>query len=205
MPHALAHETLEKFVELNSSPSGWWGNMDAYTVSLLKAYWGEHATSDNDFCFDYLPRISGDHSAYWAAMEMLDGRMKGYLLLGENPAVGSANGRLNRLALANLDWLVVRDLFDTESASFWHSSPEIESGELASERIKTEVFFMPAAAHVEKDGSFTNTQRLLQWHHKASNRKGTAAPSSGSPTTWAGSFNASSPDRPIRKTGRSWT
>jgi formate dehydrogenase major subunit len=141
--------------------------MNTYTVSLLKAYWGDAATKDNDFCFDYLPRITGDHSEYQAALSMLDGSMKGYFLLGENPAVGSANSGLHRKALANLDWLVVRDMAEIESASFWYDSPEIETGELRTEDIKTEVFFLPAASHVEKEGSFTNTQRLLQWHEKA--------------------------------------
>src|SRR5205085_11970985 len=88
-------------------------------------------------------------------------------LIGENPAVGSSNGKLQRLGLAKLDWLVVRDLAEIESAAFWYGSPEIETGELKRADIPTEVFLMPAAAHVEKDGTFTNTQRLLQWHHKA--------------------------------------
>ena len=172
MPHAHAHETLEDFVRLDSAPSGWWGNMDTYIVSLLKAWWGPAATRDNDYCFDYLPRITGDHSEYQAAMSMLDGDMKGYFILGENPAVGSANGGLHRKAMANLDWLVVRDMSEIESASFWYDSPEIETGQLRTEDIKTEVFFLPAASHVEKDGSFTNTQRLLQWHHKAVEPRG---------------------------------
>src|SRR5205823_226343 len=92
---------------------------------------------------------------------------KGYILAGENPAVGSANGRAQRLGLAKLDWLVVRGFVEIESAAFWYDSPEIESGELNPEEIGTEIFFLPAASHVEKDGSFTNTQRLLQWHFKA--------------------------------------
>jgi formate dehydrogenase major subunit len=100
-------------------------------------------------------------------LRMLDRETTGYMLLGQNPAVGSANAKLQRKALASLDWLVVRDLAEIESAAFWYDSPEIDSGELRTEDIGTEVFFMPAAAHTEKDGSFTNTQRLLQWHHKA--------------------------------------
>ena len=87
------------------------------------------------------------------------GTCKGYFLFGQNPAVGSANARMQRLGLANLDWLVVRDLVMIESATFWKDGPEIETGEMRTEDIKTEVFFMPAAAHTEKDGSFTNTQR----------------------------------------------
>ena len=167
MPHAHAHDSLDRFVELNSSPSGWWGHTRAYMVSLLKAWWGAHATAENDFCFDYLPRITGDHSIYPAVLDMLDGKVKGMIVAGENPAVGSSNSGLHRRAMANLQWLVVRDLVETETAAFWHSSPEVEAGELRPDDIRTEVFFLPAAAHTEKDGSFTNTQRLLQWHHKA--------------------------------------
>ena len=101
-------------------------------------------------------------------------------MIGENPAVGSANAQLQRLGLANLDWLVVRDLDLIETATFWKDGPEIETGELRTEDIGTEVFFFPAAAHTEKDGSFTNTQRLLQWHHKAVEPPGDAAASCGS-------------------------
>jgi formate dehydrogenase major subunit len=172
MPHAHAHDDLQQFVEMNTSPSGFWGNMTAYTVSLLKAWWGSRATPENDFCFDYLPRITGDHSIYPAVMGMLDGSVKGFLVVGQNPAVGSANAGLHRRAMANLEWLVVRDFVETESAAFWYDSPEVESGELDPAAIGTEVFFLPAAAHTEKDGSFTNTQRLLQWHHKAVEPKG---------------------------------
>jgi formate dehydrogenase major subunit len=171
-PLAQVHVDLKSFVEISSAPTGVWGDMDAYAVSLLKAWWGPAATAENDFCFANLPRITGDHSAYEATLAMLDGRMKGYFLLGENPAVGSANARLHRLALANLDWLVVRDLVEVESAAFWSDSPEIETGELRPDQIPTEIFFLPAASHVEKDGSFTNTQRLLQWRHKAVEPKG---------------------------------
>ena len=83
--------------------------MDDYLVSLLKAWWGDAAMPDNDFCFGYLPRLTGSHSTYDTVFEQLEGRCKGYFLLGENPAVGSANAKLQRLGMANLDWLVVRD------------------------------------------------------------------------------------------------
>jgi formate dehydrogenase major subunit len=167
MPHAAQHLDLASFVEADAGRTGFWGNMDAYTVSLLKAWWGEHANAGNDFCFDYLPRLTGSHGTYDTVMNQLAGECKGYFLVGENPAVGSANAKLQRLGMANLDWLVVRDLQMIESATFWKDGPEIETGELSTEEIGTEVFFLPAAAHTEKDGSFTNTQRLLQWHHKA--------------------------------------
>ncbi len=100
-------------------------------------------------------------------MEQIEGTVKGYFLFGENPAVGSANTRMQRLGMSKLDWLVVRDFSLIESATWWKDGPEIESGEMRTEEIATEVFFFPAAAHIEKDGTFTNTQRMLQWHHKA--------------------------------------
>jgi formate dehydrogenase major subunit len=167
MPGPETRGSLDEFVERNGEDTGAWGNLNAYTASLLKAWWGEAATADNDFCFDYLPRIDGDHSHYAMMLKMLDGGVQGMLCVGQNPTVGSANTKLMRLALAKLDWLVVRDLQPTESALFWKDSPEHESGEVRTSDIETEVFFLPAAAHTEKDGNFTNTQRLLQWHHKA--------------------------------------
>ncbi|HET9070552.1 MAG TPA: formate dehydrogenase [Acidimicrobiales bacterium] len=172
MPHAHQHETLADFVKADSAQRGYWANMDAYMVSLLKAWWGPKATPDNDFCFDYLPRITGSHSTYDTVVEQLEGRCKGYFLMGENPAVGSANSHLQRMAMAQLDWLVVRDFAQIESATWWKDGPEIETGELTTEDIATEVFFFPAAAHIEKAGSFTNTQRLLQWHHQAVEPRG---------------------------------
>jgi formate dehydrogenase major subunit len=167
MPHAHTNQDLDAFIAAEGTDKGFWANMRAYTVSLLKAWWGAAATEANDFCFDYLPRLTGSHSTYETVMAQLAGDCKGYFLLGENPAVGSANGKLQRLGLANLDWLVVRDFSLIESATFWKDGPEIDSGELRTSDIGTEVFFLPAAAHTEKNGSFTNTQRMLQWHHAA--------------------------------------
>src|SRR5690606_3423656 len=144
----------------------------AYTVSLLKAWFGAAATADNDFCFDYLPRLTGDHGSYRTVLDQIEGVVKGYFVIGENPAVGSANAKLQRLGLANLEWLVVRDFQMIETATFWKDGPEIETGEMSTDQIGTEVFFLPAAAHTEKDGTFTNTQRLLQWHHQAVQPRG---------------------------------
>ncbi|EST19609.1 formate dehydrogenase subunit alpha [Streptomyces roseochromogenus subsp. oscitans DS 12.976] len=167
MPHAHRHQDLAAFLAAETASKGYWGNMRAYLVSLLKAYWGDAATEENDFCFDYLPRLTGSHSAYETTLAQLEGVCSGYFLFGENPAVGNANSKLMRLGMAGLGWLVVRDFSLIESATWWQDGPEIETGELRTEDIRTEVFFLPAAAHTEKDGSFTNTQRLLQWHHQA--------------------------------------
>jgi formate dehydrogenase major subunit len=172
MPSAIAHASLEEYIEQNSPETGYWANMNAYTVSLLKAWWGDAATAANDFCFERLPRLTGDHSYYAALAGMVDGTVKGMFVMGENPTVGAANGAYNRKALRNLDWLVVRDLVEIETAGFWHDAPEIESGEVAPQDIATEVFFMPAATHVEKKGCFTNTQRLLQWREQAVEPRG---------------------------------
>ncbi len=174
MPHAQDEGGLAGFLQKNTSSTGFWAYMESYFVSLMKAYWGDAATRENDWCFDHLPRIDSDHSVYTFMKGMFDGTVKGFFVLGENPAVGSSNGRFNRMAMANLDWMVVRDLVEIETASFWYRSPEIETGELVTEGIATEVFLMPAAAHTEKDGTFTNTQRLLQWHHAAVEPNGDA-------------------------------
>ena len=95
-------------------------------------------------------------------------RCKGFFVLGENPAVGSANSRLHRRALAQLDWLVVRDLVEIETASFWYDSPEIETRRAAHRaRSAPRSSSCPPPRTPRRTASFTNTQRLLQWHHKA--------------------------------------
>jgi len=167
MPVSAKHGSLSEYVDDIAMPRGFWANTGAYMTSLLKAWWGDVATAENDFCYGYLPRLTGDHSTYATVLEQLDGRCEGYFLLGQNPAVGSANARMQRFGMANLDWLVVRDMTMIESATWWRDGPEIETGEMRTEQIPTEVFFIPAAAHTEKSGSFTNTQRMLQWHHEA--------------------------------------
>jgi formate dehydrogenase major subunit len=101
---------------------------------------------------------------------MLDGKVRGYFLFGQNPAAGSTNSRMQRKALEQLDWMVVRDLYEVESAAFWYKGPE----PIDPRTIKTEVFLLPAAASTEKEGSFTNTQRLIQWRDKAVDPPGDA-------------------------------
>jgi formate dehydrogenase major subunit len=174
MPKAGAHETLADYLASIKSDGqkGFWTAADAYTVSLLKAWFGDAATADNDFGFNWLPRISGDHSTYQTTLGMLDDEVEGFFLLGQNPAVGSANGKMQRLGMSHLKWLVVRDFNMIESATFWKDGPEIATGEMRTEDIATEVFVLPAAAHTEKAGTFTQTQRMLQWHHKAVEPKG---------------------------------
>ena len=167
MPKAGSDVDMDAYLSNNSAPSGWWSQFPKYAVSLMKAYFGDAATADNGWCFDHLPRLTGDHSHMSTVAEMAEGRVKGYFVMGENPAVGSMHGALQRQGLRRADWVVVRDFSPTETAEFWRDAPEIERGEVRVDEIETEVFFFPAATHTEKDGSFTQTQRMLQWHHKA--------------------------------------
>jgi formate dehydrogenase major subunit len=159
--------SLSSYLKTHTAPTGWWSNFDKYAVSLLKAWYGDAATAENEYAFEFLPRVTGDHSEYGYWLDMADGKLEGLFVMGQNPAVGAANGRLERSAMANLKWLVVRDFVETETAAFWKDSPEVQRGELDPSKIGTEIFFLPAAGHAEKDGSFTNTQRLLQYHEKA--------------------------------------
>ncbi len=164
--------SLKEYITYNKPKTGLWSNFDKYMISFLKAYYGDSARADNDFCFDYLPRVTGDHSHFGYWLDMADGKVEGLFMMGQNPGVAGPNGRLERKALARLKWLVVRDMAEVEPASFWYNSPEVERGELSPETIATEVFLFPAAGVSEKSGTFTNTQRLLQFHEKGSDPPG---------------------------------
>ena len=171
-PTALKkHDTLQDYIAAELVPTGWWGNMPKYMVSYLKSMYGEAATKDNQFGYDLHPKILGDHShmAMFAAMNA--GKVNGMFCIGQNPAT-SLNAKLDRQALRKLDWLVVKDNWIQETANFWKSAPEIKNGEVKTQDIKTEVFFFPATQVAEVEGTFTNTQRLLQFHHKAAEPPG---------------------------------
>jgi len=174
-PHARTEQlTLADYIGSNGADRGWWSHFDLYITSLLKAWFGPAATPENDFGFTSLPKITGNHAHYPTMMRAVDGGLDGMFVMGQNPAVGSQNGGLMRRALRNMKWLVVRDLRDIETSSFWRDSPEVLSGEVRPQDIQTEVFLMPAATHVEKEGTFTNTQRLVQWRDKALEAPGDA-------------------------------
>jgi formate dehydrogenase major subunit len=165
---------FKDYIKKHKARTGLWSNFEAYFVSLLKAYYGDAATKQNDWGFDWLPRVTGDHSHFGYWLDMADGKMEGLFVMGQNPAVGASNGRLERNALSKLKWLVVRDMVETETASFWYDSPETETGELSPDTIATEVFLFPAAGTAEKSGTFTNTQRLLQHRNKGPEPPGDA-------------------------------
>ena len=149
--------------QAGESQSGYWSNVPKFVVSLLKAWYGDSATWWNDYHYDWLPKFEGDWSQLPTFKKMAEGKIKGLLLVGQNPAAGAPNARLQRAALRQLDWLVVRDWFEHESANYWYADPEVSD----PTSIKTEIFFLPAAIAAEKDGCLTNTDRLIQWHEQA--------------------------------------
>src|SRR5438445_6183224 len=138
-PSALRpHDTLGDYISAETSATSYWSNMPKFIVSQLKAWYGDDATKENDYAYDYLPKIVGDHSHMPMFVDMHKGDIKGFFAMGQNPAVGGQNASFQREALAKLDWMVVRDLYGTETASFWKDSPEVHRGELRMEDIKTE-------------------------------------------------------------------
>ncbi|MDP9111129.1 MAG: molybdopterin-dependent oxidoreductase, partial [Candidatus Eremiobacteraeota bacterium] len=127
----------------------------------LKAYYGDAATPENGFAFHYLPQLTGDHSTLPTQVAMKDGKIKGYFVIGQNPAASGQNAELARAGMERLEWMVNVDSYETETASFWKR----EGADPAT--IGTECFFIPAATVLEKEGTMTNTNRLLQFHEKA--------------------------------------
>jgi formate dehydrogenase major subunit len=165
------HDTLRDFLATETVPTGYYANTPKFVVSYLKSMYGDAATSENDFGYAWHPRILGDHSHLPMFVAMNDGKVKGMLCVGQNPAT-SLNAKLERAALRKLEWLVVKDNWLHETANFWKSAPEVASGEVKAEDIHTEVFFFPSAQIAETEGTFTNTQRMLQSHFKAAEAPG---------------------------------
>jgi formate dehydrogenase major subunit len=158
------HATLDDYLRTESPTTGWWADFPKYAVSLLKAWYGEAARKDNGFCYQHLPKLTGDVSLEPMTLAMADGLIKGQFIFGQNPAVGAANSAAVEAGLARLEWLVVRDFAMTETADFWRDGRRVRKGDISPEEIHTEVFFLPAAMPGEKDGTLTNTSRLVQWH-----------------------------------------
>jgi formate dehydrogenase major subunit len=150
--------------------ANWWSNYPKYTVSQLKAFWGDAATADNEFAYHYLPKVTGDRSHMSLFEAMGRGEIKGMLVFGQNPAVGGPNSGREHAGLDRLEWLVVSDLWETETAAFWKRPGADPS------KIETEVFLLPAAASVEKEGSLTNSGRWVQWRYQAIEPPGDAKP-----------------------------
>ena len=171
-PSALKdHRTMREYLATEGVATGYWANMPQFLVSYFKSMYGDAATADNDFGYDWHPKITGDHSHMPMFVAMADGKVKGMICIGQNPAT-SLNASLERRGMRQLEWLVVKDNFLTETATYWKHAPEVEAGEVKPADIGTEIFFFPSAQVAETEGSFTNTQRLLQWHFKAADPPG---------------------------------
>jgi formate dehydrogenase major subunit len=171
-PSALKkHETLTDYLAAETLATGYWANTPKFVVSYLKSMYGTAATADNDFGYDWHPKIIGDHSHLPMFVAMAEGQVRGMLCIGQNPAT-SLNASLERKGLRRLEWLVVKDNWLTETATHWYTAPEVKSGAVTPAEIQTEVFFFPAAQVAESEGSFTNTERMLQWHFKAAEPPG---------------------------------
>jgi formate dehydrogenase major subunit len=158
------HASLEDYLRIETPATGWWSNTPKYVVSLMKAWYGEHATKENEFAFHNVPKLTSDCSNLPMTFSMADGLVKGQFILGQNPCVGGVNSEVIETGFAKLDWMVVRDFAMTETADFWKSGRRIQKGQVKAEDIGTEMFFLPASMPGEKEGTVTNTSRLVQWH-----------------------------------------
>jgi formate dehydrogenase major subunit len=171
-PSALKkHATLAEWLATETQATGYWSNTPKFMVSYLKSVYGSAATRENDFGYEWHPKIIGDHSHMPMFVAMNEGKVRGMLCIGQNPAT-SLNAKAERAGLRKLEWLVVKDNWLHETAMFWKTAPEIKAGEVKTQDINTEVFFFPSAQVAEYEGSFTNTQRMLQWHFKAAESPG---------------------------------
>jgi formate dehydrogenase major subunit len=152
--------------------ANWWQNRPKYIASLLKSMFGDKATKENDFGYAWLPKLEDTQNASWLNLfdEMYKGKFTGFFAWGMNPACSSANAGKVREAMTKLDWMVNVNVFDSETGSFW-KGPGMDP-----KKIKTEVFQLPCAAFMEKEGSISNSGRWMQWRWKATNPPGEARP-----------------------------
>lgn len=159
---------------LGKLSANWWGNYPKYAVSLLKSIYGEAATPANDFGYAWLPKLDDGADYSWLTIfdEMYNGAITGFFAWGQNPTCSGANANKVRKALARLDWLVNVNIFPNETGWFWRD----KSLGLEPEQVRTEVFVLPAAASLEKEGSITNSGRWMQWRYKAVDPPGDAKP-----------------------------
>ena len=150
----------------------WWQNFPKYSASLLRAFYGLNAPLEE--AYSYLPKLDDGVDYSWLSLfdQMYKGKFTGFFAWGMNPAVSGANIFKVRQALTKLDWMVNVNLFDNETGDFWRA-PGVDPRE-----VKTEVFLLPCAFSFEKEGSITNSGRLMQWRYKAVEPPGEARPDS---------------------------
>ncbi len=162
-------QTLEEYNKANTpvthiaNSANWWSNRPKYVASLLKGWFGDAATAENDFCYGWLPKCEdGEDYSYMYAMDrMLNDKMRGGFIFGVNPMNSFPNTNKMRAALDHLDWLVVAEIHNSETSDNWRRPGADPSTK------KTEVFLLPSAHRVEKEGTISNSGRWLQWFDKA--------------------------------------
>ncbi len=164
----------KKWTPVSHDPmsANWWQNYPKYAVSLLKSFFGDKATAENEFGYQWLPKVDDGKTYSWMDIfdQMYRGTIKGFFAWGQNPACSGANAVKTRMALEKLDWLVNVNIFDNETGSFWRA-PGVDPA-----KIKTEVFMLPAAVSVEKEGSITNSGRWMQWRYQGPAPMGDSRP-----------------------------
>ena len=173
---AASMPTLADYNEKNTpktkepKSANWWGNTPKYSASLLRSFYGAEVTLDD--AYGYLPKIDDGANYSWLTIfdKMYKGQFSGFFAWGQNPACSGANANKVRQALAKLKWLVNVNLFPNETGDFWNG-PGMNPAE-----IDTEVFMLPCAASMEKEGSISNSGRWMQWRYKATNAPGEAMP-----------------------------
>ena len=147
-------------------------NFPKWHVSLMKAWYGNAATQENDFAYDYLPKLDKGYDVLQTFELMYQGRMNGYVCQGFNPLASFPNKAKISAALAKLKYLVIVDPLATETSCFWERHQDYN--EVKAEDIKTEVFRLPSTCFAEEEGSLTNSGRWLQWHYKGAEPPGEA-------------------------------
>lgn len=163
LPKASKHPTLAAYLEAFTTSAGYWSNRAKFLISMLKEWYGDYATVDNDYCYDFLPKLNHlDHTHISIFEWMHAGNLKGFFSWGQNPVIGGPNSHFTREALTKLDWLVNVDVWNTDTTTFFNHVDGMKP-----EEIKTELFFLPACCHYEKAGSVTATGRTIQWRYKA--------------------------------------
>src|SRR3984893_6756003 len=160
---------LKRITPTASKPDPWdsynyWSNTSKFAVSFLKAMYGPAATKENDFAFHYLPKIDRNYSWVNIWNDMYEGKVKGIFAFGMNGVMIGPDSQKNIAALKKADWLVVCEIYPDETSEFWRA-PGISTDEM--KQINTTVYRLPGAGFAEKDGSFTNSARWLQWKNIA--------------------------------------
>lgn len=155
------------FKPLRPGQMSFWQNYPAFHVSLMKSWYGNAATKENNWCYEWLPKLDKVYDVLQVFELMHQGKLNGYFAQGFNPLAAFPNKAKIGEALAKLKYLVVIDPLATETSEFWKNYGEFNNVDPA--KIQTEVFRLPSGCFAEEDGSLVNSSRVLQWHYKGAN------------------------------------